>query len=150
MTNIATGTPEKENDVIVILRHDAIPYAFEDKLWAKYNFGEVFKAEDPVKKLPASTRNPFWQAKKSDFSVPGIGEISIAINELQESGVIFMVCDAAITVYSAAVAQRMGTDAAAVKQDWLSGLLPGIHRVPSGIWALSRAQKHGCAYIFAG
>ncbi len=36
MTNIATGTPEKENNVVVILRHDGIPYAFEDKLWAKY------------------------------------------------------------------------------------------------------------------
>jgi intracellular sulfur oxidation DsrE/DsrF family protein len=27
---------------------------------------------------------------------------------------------------------------------------PGIQVVPSGVWALERAQKHGCAYVFAG
>jgi hypothetical protein len=43
LTNAATGTPEKDNSVVVVLRHDAIPYAFEERLWAKYKFGEVFK-----------------------------------------------------------------------------------------------------------
>jgi len=32
MTNAATGTPEKENSVVVVLRHDGIPYAFEDRI----------------------------------------------------------------------------------------------------------------------
>src|SRR5215217_2509359 len=48
LTNMATGTAEKDNSVMVVLRHDAIPYAFEDKLWAKYKFGEMFKADDPA------------------------------------------------------------------------------------------------------
>src|SRR4051812_37244154 len=39
LTNMMTGTPEKENNVVVILRHDAIPYALPDELWQKYNFG---------------------------------------------------------------------------------------------------------------
>src|SRR5205809_81529 len=34
LTNQATGTPEKENSAVVILRHNAIPYAMEDRLWA--------------------------------------------------------------------------------------------------------------------
>src|SRR5437763_7676485 len=45
MTNQATGTPEKDQSVVVVLRHEAIPYAFEDRLWAKYNFGKVFKTD---------------------------------------------------------------------------------------------------------
>jgi len=28
--------------------------------------------------------------------------------------------------------------------------LPGIQPVPSGVWAIGRAQEHGCAYCFAG
>ena len=40
LTNASTGTPEKENSVVVILRHEGIPFAFEDRLWAKYKFGE--------------------------------------------------------------------------------------------------------------
>ncbi len=149
LTNSATGTPEKDNSVVVVLRHNAIPYAFEDRLWTKYKFGELFKADDPASKN-LSLRNPFWKPNKGDFKVPGFGEVAIGINELQASGVMFLVCDAAITVYSAAVAQGMNMEAAEVKKDWLAGLLPGIHPVPSGVWALGRAQEKGCAYIFAG
>lgn len=149
LTNQATGTPEKDNSVVVVLRHDAIPYAFEDRLWTKYKFGEVFKADDPATKAP-SVRNPFWKPKPGDFKIPGFGNVAIGINELQASGVLFAVCDAAMTVFSAAVAEGMKLDAAAVKKDWISGLLPGVHPVPSGVWALGRAQEHGCKYIFAG
>ena len=63
---------------------------------------------------------------------------------------MFAVCNAAMTVYSAALADGMKMNAADIKKDWESGLLPGIQIVPSGVWALGRAQEHGCAYIFAG
>jgi intracellular sulfur oxidation DsrE/DsrF family protein len=56
----------------------------------------------------------------------------------------------AITVYSAALAQTMGLNAAEVKKDWLNNILPGIQVVPSGVWAVGRAQEHGCAYCFVG
>lgn len=149
MTNGLTGTPEAENSVVVVLRHDAIPYAFENRLWEKYKFGEVFKAEDPATNTP-STRNPFWQPKKGDYKVPGVGDVAIGINELQSSGVKFCVCDMAMTVYSAALAQATNQKPEDVKKEWMSGLLPGIQPVPSGVWALGRAQEKGCAYIFAG
>src|SRR6187549_3080413 len=72
MTNEKTGTPAKDCSVVVVLRHDAIPYAMQSGLWSKYNFGEVFKADDPATKKP-SVRNPFWQPAKGDFKIPGIG-----------------------------------------------------------------------------
>jgi intracellular sulfur oxidation DsrE/DsrF family protein len=149
LTNEKTGTPPKDCSVVVVLRHAAIPYAFESSIWEKYNFGEVFKADDPKTQKP-STRNPFWKPAPGDFKIPGFGEIEIGINQLQDNGVLFCVCDAAMTVYSAAVAAGMKKDAAEVKKDWLSGLLPGIQPVPSGVWALGRAQEKKCAYIFAG
>lgn len=148
LTNIATGTPEKDNNVVVVLRHDGIPYAFEDRIWAKYNFGELFKADDPATGKP-STRNPFWKPAKP-FSIPGFGEVPIGINELQDSGVRFVVCNAAMTVYSAVAADMMKLNAADVKKDWESGLLPGITIVPSGVWAVGRAQENKCAYCYAG
>ena len=149
MTNAATGSPETDCGVVVVLRHSAIPYAFETRLWNDYKFGEMFKADDPKTKV-AAIRNPFWKPTKGDFSIPGIGDVEIGINELQASGVMFCVCDTAITVYSAATAAAMGKDAAEVKKDWMTGLLPGIMVVPSGVWALGRAQEKGCQYIFAG
>jgi len=149
LTNEATGTPAKESSVVVVLRHTAIGYAFEDRLWTKYKFGEMFKADDPATKKP-SLRNPFWKPKPGDFKVPGVGEVKIGINELQESGVMFCVCNVATTVYSAIAAESMKMSAADTMKDWMSGLLPGIQVVPSGVWAVGRAQEHKCAYCFAG
>jgi len=148
-TNAATGTAEKDCSIVVVLRHTAIPYAMEDRLWSKYNFGETFKADDPKTKKP-STRNPFWKPKQGDFNIPGVGVVPIGINELQESGVLFCVCDMALTVYSGVVAQSLNLDPKEVKKDWVSGLLPGVQVVPAGIWAINRAQEHGCSYCFAG
>lgn len=157
MTNEATGTMANDQGIVVVLRHNAIPYAFEDRLWAKYNFGEVFKAGEigPAFKAAdyrtaVSTRNPFWKPKEGDFQMPGIGNVAIGINDLQQKGVMFCVCNAAITVYSSAIAQGMNMNAEDVKKDWMNGLLPGIQVVPSGVWAVGRAQEHGCAYCFAG
>jgi intracellular sulfur oxidation DsrE/DsrF family protein len=149
MTNEMTGSPQKDVSVVVVLRHDAIPYAFEDKLWEKYKFGEFFKADDPATKARA-TRNPFAKPASGEYKVPGIGPVALGINELQASGVIFVVCEAAMTVYSAVMADSMKMDPADVKKEWVAGLLPGITPVPSGVWALGRAQEKGCGYIFAG
>ena len=149
LTNGATGTPEKDCGVVVVLRHDAIPYAMDTKLW-KYNFGEVFHAPDPSTNEEKAKKNPFQQPAADAFKFPGIGAVQIGINDLQAAGVMFCACDAALTVYSAAVAQGMSKDAAEVKKEWVAGLLPGIQIVPSGVWALGRAQEKGCAYIFAG
>lgn len=147
-TNAATGTPEKDCSVVVVLRHDSIPFAMENGLWEKYRFGERFKVKDAAGN-PA-TKNPFWKPAPGTFNVPGFGVVEIGINELQASGVMFCVCEAAITVNSAVMAQTLGKDAAELKKEWINGILPGIQLVPSGVWALGRAQEKGCGYIFAG
>ena len=149
LTNMATGTPEKENNAVVIFRHGGIPFAFEDRIWEKYKFGEMFKFNDPATKAPA-TRNAFWKPKPGAFQVPGLGSVDIGIDQLQSSGVMFCVCDVAMTVYSAVAGGMIKQDPAEVKKDWMSGLLPGVQVVPSGVWAVGRAQEHGCAYCFAG
>ena len=148
LTNMATGTPEKENSVVVVLRHSAIPYAMEDKLWTKYNFAELFGPKDQENK--PVTRNVFWKPAKGTFKVPGLGVVEVGINELQASGVQFVVCNAALTVYSAMAAERMNLKAEDVYNEWKSGLLPGITPVPSGVWAVSRAQEYKCGYCYAG
>jgi intracellular sulfur oxidation DsrE/DsrF family protein len=55
-----------------------------------------------------------------------------------------------MTVYSSGAATKMGMDPAAVKKEWIAGLLPGVMLVPSGVMAVARAQELGGRYIFAG
>jgi hypothetical protein len=157
MTNESTGTPATDCGVVVVLRHDAICYAFRDEMWAKYGFAEVFKASELGGAFQAAdaatatkTRNPFWNTKPGDFKLPGFGAVDIGIKDLMASGVHLCVCQAAMTVFSAAVAGKMGLDAQVVLKEWTDHLIPGIQPVPSGVWALGRAQEHHCAYIFAG
>jgi intracellular sulfur oxidation DsrE/DsrF family protein len=149
MSNGMTGTPENECSVVVVLRHDAICYAFEDRVWPKYKFGEIFKANDPATKT-ASLRNPFAKPSPGEYKVPGFGPIPIGINELQASGVMFAVCKMAIGKTSAVLAQSAGVTAEEVQKDLMSALLPGVQPVPSGVWAIGRAQERGCGYCFAG
>lgn len=149
LTNEATGTANKDCSVVVVLRHSSIGYAMEDKLWAKYELGKLFEANDPETKQPA-TRNPFWKPKPGAYKIPGVGEILVGVNQLQESGVQFCVCAAAINVYSAVLADSMKLKHEDVKKDFMDAILPGIQPVPSGVWALGRAQEKQCAYIYAG
>ncbi|HEV8081109.1 MAG TPA: hypothetical protein VGP43_10370 [Chitinophagaceae bacterium] len=149
LTNQATGTPEKDTNVVVVLRHSSIPFAFKNSMWSKYNFGETFKVTD-VRTNKIATSNPVWEPKAGDYKVPGFGPVAIGINELQASGVMFCVCNAAMTVNSAVVADKMKLNAADVLKEWTANVLPGVQIVPSGVWALGRAQEHGCGYIFAG
>lgn len=149
MTNEATGTPAKDCSVVVILRHEAIPFALGNDLWKKYHLGDTFKFNDPKTGEP-SIRNPFWKPGPDDFKVPGIGPVQIGINQLQDSGVMFCACHMALTVSSAAAAKQMNLDPADALKEWAAGVLPGIQIVPSGVWAVNRAQEHGCSYCYAG
>ena len=118
-------------------------------MWTKYNFGNMFKVTD-TRTNAIATSNPFWQPKADDYKVPGFGSVAIGINDLQSSGVMFAVCNAAMTVYSAVAAEQMKLKHEDVLNEWTANVLPGVQIVPSGVWALGRAQEHGCSYIYAG
>ena len=145
MTNNQTGTADADMTSMVVLRHNAIPYALKDEVWAKYKLGEVFNIDDP-KTGAKALRNSVYEPGEGDFPLPIID----GIKAQQARGAMFCVCDLAIAVYSGAVAGGMGLDPDAVKNEWLAAVHPGIQVVPSGVWALGRAQEHGCGYIYAG
>jgi intracellular sulfur oxidation DsrE/DsrF family protein len=134
------ATKDADNSAVIVLRHSAIPIAMQDALWAKYKLGEVFGIKDGD--APA-TRNVF--AKVMPLPLPGTG-----LEALLASGAQVGCCNVALTIYSGVVAQKMGMDAAAVKADWVAGLIPGVQVVPSGVLAVARSQEKGCAYCFAG
>ena len=144
LTNNGTGTPDEDMTAMTVLRHNAIPIAFEDRLWQKYPLGKVFEVN--TSSGEPYSRNPYYEPQEGDFPMPQIE----GIKRMMERGAMFCVCDLAMQVYSGIVATQMSLDPKEVYEDWVSGLLPGIQLVPSGVWALGRAQEHGCGYIFAG
>ncbi len=147
MTNEATGASEKDCTAVVVLRHGAFLYALQDNMWAKYKLGEMQKVMDPQTKAPA-VRNPFWKPKADDFSAPGLGNVTLGIPELQSMGIMFCVCNMALTVFSAVVAGSTNQQPAAVLKEWQDNLISGIPPMPSGVYAVGRAQEHGCGYCY--
>lgn len=145
LTNNETGVKDEDMTAMTVLRHSAIPFALESRMWEKYKLGEFFSINDNSTQKP-SLRNPYYEPKEGDFPLP----IVQGIKDLQSRGAMFCVCNLALKVYSGFVAQGAGLNAEEVNKDWLGAVLPGIQVVPSGVWALSRAQKAGCGYIFAG
>ena len=145
LTNNQTDTPDDDMTAVIVLRHNGIPFAMEDSLWKKYKFGETFNITDNTTSAPA-IRNPYYMPKEGDYPMPGID----GIKALQDRGVMVCVCDLALTVYSSMTAQNMELNPEEVKKEWVAGVLPGVQVVPSGVWALGRAQEHKCGYIYAG
>ncbi len=143
-TNNDLGIQDSDLSAVVILRHSAIPLAMADVVWQKYKFGESFNITDEATKAP-SVRNPYWNPKPGELPFP-----DMSLDQLQKRGVMFGVCNMAITFLSGMTAKKMNADAAMVKKDWIAALLPGIQLVPSGVLAVNRAQEHGCTYCFAG
>ncbi len=144
-SNNGTGSSDEDITAMTVLRHSAIPFAMKTELWEKYQLGEFVGVNDPKTQKP-SLRNTMYEPQEGDMPVP----IVQGIKDMQARGALFCVCDLALSVYSGAKAGQIGADPAALYEEWKAGVLPGIQIVPSGVWALERAQKHGCAYIFAG
>lgn len=135
---------DKDINAVVGLRHFAIPLAFNDDIWAKYKLGEMFKVNDPVTKQPA-VRNPYAYAKEGELLFP-----AMAFEKIQARGAIFTVCNVALNVLSGMSAGFAGQPKESAKQDWLAGMFKGVNVVPSGVFAVNRAQKKGCTYCYAG
>lgn len=145
VSNNETGTPDDDMTAMVVLRHKAVPFALSDEMWKKYSLGQLFGINDKGTGKPA-LRNPYYEPKEGDFPNPAIE----GIKRLHERGAMFCACNMALKVYSAMLAKEKGLDAAAVYEDWKKNVLPGIEVVPSGVWAINRAQEHQFAYCYAG
>ena len=145
LTNNQTGSPDNDITAVCVFRHNAMPFALNGDMWSKYKLGENFNIKDNKTKAHA-LRNPYYDAKDGDFPLNGVD----GIKRMQERGAMFCVCNLAIAVYSGMVAKKMGLDAETVRKEWVENVLPGVQIVPAGIWALERAQRQGCSYIFAG
>ncbi len=145
LSNNQTGSADDDITAMSVLRHSAVPFALKSELWEKYQLGAMVQVMDNQTQKPA-LRNPFYEPQSGDMPM----DIIQGIKDMQSRGAMFCVCDLALNVYSGAKAQQMGVDPNEAYEEWKGGVLPGIQIVPSGVWALERAQSNGCSYIFAG
>jgi intracellular sulfur oxidation DsrE/DsrF family protein len=143
-SNNQNGIADPQQTAMVVFRNEAVSLALSDEIWSKYKLGKILKINDRTANVPATT-NPYWDPPENEMPEKGM-----SLKALMARGAMFCVCDRALGVTSTMVARARGGDPAEIKRNFLHGLLPGIQPVPSGVWAVNRAQELGCSYCFAG
>jgi hypothetical protein len=105
-----------------------------DRLWEKYALGEHYKITDPATKQPA-VRNIFMD------------DSTLGVKALQARGTIFWQCAIALGNVAQQLAAARKLPVADVRADLLAGLNPGVHVVPSHVFAIGMVQEHGATYV---
>ena len=147
-TNYFTANQEvyglKESDlaVIIVARHKATSFAYNDAIWAKYGKQISEQAEflDPKTKEPPK------------FNVYGpMGETQQAgkMEALIKKGVQFAVCQMSTRGIATRIAKANGLEIDSVIKEITSNLIGNAHMVPAGILAVNRAQERGYSFIYS-
>lgn len=130
------GLNAREVGVILILRHHATPYAYNDAMWAKY--GSVFAQELKLTADKAPSANPA-NAHDNEPTLDG----------LSGDGAHFGVCAMATRRFAGLIARSNGSRDA-VFDELGKNLIANAHLTPAGIVALGRAQERGFMFGYAG
>jgi intracellular sulfur oxidation DsrE/DsrF family protein len=136
------GTTDQQTRPVVVFRRLGTPMGFNDKIWERYAIGEDLKIRDSNTHTFA-TRNVYWKPRDGATG----WEAEYALEPLVRRGLISLVCNVALSNWSNRMAERLKRDPEAVKSEVRENLIPGAILVPSGIYALIRAQNAGCAFM---
>jgi intracellular sulfur oxidation DsrE/DsrF family protein len=131
------GTSDSETRPVVVFRRLGVGMAFNDAMWDKYQIGADSKITDPATKAPAR-RNVYWG---------GSANSSTSFEAMTKRGMISLVCNVAVGGAGYRLAKANNLDIETVRSDLRANLIPGAILVPSGIYALIRAQNAGCALM---
>jgi hypothetical protein len=125
------GVDSRDVGVIIILRHKATPYGYNDAMWAKY--GSVFEPE-----------------KGGDIKANSATAGGEGLDALSGLGAHFAVCGMATRRFAGMIARTSGSTADAVADELGKNLVRNAHLTPAGIVAVGRAQERGYVFGYAG
>ena len=142
----AFGVGERDVSVVVTLYARTTPLGLQDAMWEKYQLGAALSLTDPTTNAPL-VRNWFAHPKPGDPVADG--EPGTSMETLQQRGVVFALCNNALTRWAARLAKSgMGGGVAAdVHADLVAHALPGVVIVPDVLVAMTKAHERGFAYV---
>jgi intracellular sulfur oxidation DsrE/DsrF family protein len=140
------GLQDADLSVVIVARHRATSFAFNDAMWAKYGAaisGQIDYA-DPKTKLPPIVN--VYNATDRGGVTPNRGT---TIESLLKRGVQLAVCSTATRGLAGTIAKKAGAETDAIFTELTSNLLSNSRMVPAGIVAVSRAQERGYTLVKA-
>jgi intracellular sulfur oxidation DsrE/DsrF family protein len=129
------GLDDRDLAVVVCVRHQTAPFAFNDAMWAKY--GKAFSKRmgwvDPKTQEPPATN--VYNRQLSNFV---------------KQGMHIAVCNLTTKAYTQIIADQTKTSADEVYKELTANTIGNCHFVPAGVVAATRAQERGYAVISIG
>lgn len=124
--------------VVLIARHLATLFAYNDAVWAKYGalITRRTNYNDPKTNQPP-TINLF-----------NVADRGVTLDGLIKRGLRLGVCQVSTRGNAGAIAMATGGTADAVYNELVANLLPNARLVPAGIVAVNRAQEHGYSLAY--
>lgn len=130
----------------MVIRHAAIAMVLSDVLWADGMFGEKDKLKDP-RTGETAKRNPFINVAPG--SRHALTWPDGALDTLMTRGVIVLACDLAMRNVAGSIASARSIPRQDATKLVMENLLPGVYRMPTGVFATCRAQAAGCGVMHA-
>lgn len=143
------GTTDADMHGVLVFRHKAIPVVVNDAMWAKYYLGKAYEQKDPASGKPAE-RNPFLNSNGGPNDKYGLIWPDGGLDTLVTRGQIVLACNMALRFMSGELAHKAKLDPKTVYTELRANLVPGVTLMPSGIFAVTRAQEAGCRLMYAG
>jgi len=139
------GLRDSDVAVVIVARHHATPFAFNDAMWNKYGvkISELASFTDPRTKS-APTSNLYNLPE--DLRLPNRGG---TIDALIKRGVQFAVCQAATQGLAEPLAAAVNGNADSVYKELSTNLVGNSRLVPAGIVTVNRAQERGYTFVNA-
>lgn len=135
------GASDEQVKIVIVARRGGTPLVLGDALWERFPIGEETKQNDRTN--APFRRNPFYRPRA------GASPESAAtkLETLQKRGLIVLVCNIAANNWARSLAEKTKRDADEVRKEVFANLVPGAIVMPSGVFAIMRAQNAGCAYV---
>jgi hypothetical protein len=134
------GLENNEVAVVIIVRHRATPFGYNDAMWAKYGtvLARLTPIEDPKSKAVPKV-NVYNSADYGNL-LPNRGT---TLESLAKQGVQIGVCSVATRGLSELIAGSVGATGDAINSELIANLVSNARMVPAGIVAVNRAQERG-------
>ena len=133
------GYDLEDKDLAVVLgfRHNAISFAFDDAIWAKYG---ATMAENAKFTDPKTNKAPTTNLRRESYEA------------LAKRGVHFAICDLSAHRIAGVIARAVGSTIDDIYKELVPHAVGGAaaHFVPAGIVAVNRSQEHGYSIAYVG
>jgi len=142
------GVPAKDSSSVLVMRHNGIVLAMNQNFWDQYGIGKAKNVIHPITEKPTNRNPALLSSTNPEDALPPMFD-DWALDKFIARGGIALGCSLALDVCSQMIAEKDKIAADAARKKAESFLLPGVVLVPSGVFAVIRAQEAGCAYVRA-